>query len=80
MQSQNYTETIRPIGRDKQLEYGWGDVLRWYAVRAWRTIEIWQERARQRRALDGLSDAALKDIGLTKADVWSEVQKPRWRK
>jgi uncharacterized protein YjiS (DUF1127 family) len=37
------------------------------------------ERARQRRALLGLDDRMLKDIGLTRADVDGECRKPFWR-
>ena len=39
----------------------------------------WQERLRQRRHLDGLDDRLLKDIGLSRADVAREVDKPFWR-
>ena len=37
------------------------------------------ERARQRRALRGLSDAMLRDLGLTRGDVARETEKPFWR-
>jgi uncharacterized protein YjiS (DUF1127 family) len=36
-------------------------------------------RARQRRDLASLSDHALRDIGLSRSDVESEVGKPFWR-
>ena len=39
----------------------------------------WQERASQRRHLDSLGDRALKDIGLSRADVAGESAKPFWR-
>lgn len=38
------------------------------------------ERRRQRRALLSLDDRILKDIGLTRADVWLEARKPPWRR
>lgn len=38
----------------------------------------WQERARQRYRLAELDDRMLKDIGLTRADVAREVEKPFW--
>ena len=37
------------------------------------------ERSRQRRSLLELSDARLRDIGLTRADVAEEAAKPFWR-
>lgn len=43
------------------------------------TLEAWAERRRQRRALLELSDHALKDIGLNRADAWEEGTKPFWR-
>jgi uncharacterized protein YjiS (DUF1127 family) len=39
----------------------------------------WAERARQRRALLSLDDWMLKDIGLSRADVMREYDKPVWR-
>lgn len=38
-----------------------------------------RERARQRRELLELSDCALKDIGLTRADAIAQAMKPLWR-
>lgn len=43
------------------------------------TLIDWQERANQRHALASLSDAALRDLGLSRADVETEVSKPFWR-
>ena len=43
------------------------------------TLEAWAERRRQRRALLQLSDHALKDIGLNRADAFEEGTKPFWR-
>ena len=40
----------------------------------------WQERARQRRQLLGLSDRALQDFGASRADADKEGGKPAWRK
>ncbi len=39
----------------------------------------WQETWRQRKHLASLDDAALKDIGLSRADVAAELKKPVWR-
>jgi uncharacterized protein YjiS (DUF1127 family) len=48
-------------------------------VAAAATIELWMERAGQRRQLARLNDFQLKDIGLSGADVENEVSRPFWR-
>lgn len=45
-----------------------------------RYILTWSERIRQRRALLALDDWMLKDIGLSRADVMRECDKPFWQK
>jgi uncharacterized protein YjiS (DUF1127 family) len=42
-------------------------------------VVIWQERAQSRTRLERLDDAALKDMGLDRADVSRETEKPVWR-
>lgn len=44
-----------------------------------RRIAAGYRRYRQRRALLALSDAMLKDIGISRADAWHEADKPWWR-
>ena len=39
----------------------------------------WQQRARDRRQLASLSNHMLRDIGLTRADVFAEASKPFWQ-
>ena len=39
----------------------------------------WNTRGRQRHDLANLNDDALRDIGLTRADVRREISKPFWR-
>lgn len=39
----------------------------------------WQERARQRYALQQFDDRMLRDIGLSRAEVERECTKPFWR-
>lgn len=46
---------------------------------AFMLIARWIERARQRRALAGLDDQMLRDIGITRADAVREAEKPFWR-
>lgn len=43
-------------------------------------IREWRRRARSRAELAALDDRTLRDIGLTRADVWAEIDKPFWRK
>ncbi len=44
----------------------------------WETVLSWLETHRQRRALARLDDRALRDIGISRADVWQEVNRPFW--
>ena len=46
---------------------------------AFARLATWQARAAQRHHLSTLDDHVLKDIGLTRADVSAEVNKPFWR-
>jgi len=43
------------------------------------TLECWQERRRQRRALAALSNAMLKDIGVERGEALRESGKPFWQ-
>ena len=52
--------------------------LQRFATSVFATVLEWQERARQRYRLAELDDRMLKDIGLTRADVNREVEKPFW--
>ncbi|MCD5984986.1 MULTISPECIES: DUF1127 domain-containing protein [Pseudomonas] len=38
----------------------------------------WQELHRQRRLLAQMSDGALKDLGLSRADIQQEIERPFW--
>ena len=40
---------------------------------------VWHDRARERRALLGLNDLQLRDIGISRADAGGEGSKPFWR-
>jgi uncharacterized protein YjiS (DUF1127 family) len=55
-----------------------GRTLQRFASTVFTTVLEWQERAHQRYRLAELDDRMLKDIGLTRADVTREVQKPFW--
>jgi uncharacterized protein YjiS (DUF1127 family) len=43
-----------------------------------RQVTEWQRRRRSRHELEGLSDATLQDIGITRCDAHRELQKPFW--
>ncbi|MFY9693224.1 MAG: DUF1127 domain-containing protein [Xanthobacteraceae bacterium] len=43
-----------------------------------RRIGEWQRRSRSRQELEGLSDATLRDIGITRCDAHREIHKPFW--
>ncbi len=49
---------------------------RWYVLR---TIEMWWQRQRERTRLAQLDDRMLKDIGLVRGDVDSEINKGFWQ-
>ncbi len=42
-------------------------------------LEAWLDRRRSRRALQGLTDHALKDIGLTRADLARPDPEASWQ-
>jgi uncharacterized protein YjiS (DUF1127 family) len=63
------------LERDRALPRGWGAALRSLFEHAMQ----WYERSRQRRQLAQLTDHMLRDIGLSRADVWAECEKPFWR-
>jgi uncharacterized protein YjiS (DUF1127 family) len=70
------TTTIPRVGAatDPGRRSGLGAVLRWAD-----TLVTWLERDGQRRALLKLDDRMLGDIGLSRADVEREAEKPFWR-
>ena len=43
------------------------------------TLRLWRQRARSRRALVGLTDRELTDIGICRYDARFESAKPFWR-
>jgi len=42
-------------------------------------LREWRHRARSRAELATLDERMLRDIGVTRADVWRETSKPFWR-
>ena len=47
--------------------------------RATPLYQIWLARLKQRRHLARLSDAMLKDIGISRSDAAAEINKPFWK-
>jgi uncharacterized protein YjiS (DUF1127 family) len=43
------------------------------------TLRAWRQRSRERAELARLHDRTLRDIGVTRCDVWHEINKPFWR-
>ena len=56
----------------------WRDRLLRTGGRLLERLLAWLDRANQRHRLAMLDDRMLKDIGLTRAEVTYEVQKPFW--
>ena len=44
------------------------------------TLQLWRRRSRERAQLATLDDRMLRDIGVSRADIWDEIHKPFWRK
>lgn len=56
-----------------------GDVSRksiWSAL--YQRMVRWYQLGQQRRTLAALSDSALKDLGLSRADIHEESERPFW--
>lgn len=48
-------------------------------ARVKQAVDEWRARISERRQLTGLDERMLRDIGLTKLDIWHEANKPFWR-
>jgi uncharacterized protein YjiS (DUF1127 family) len=65
-----YVRVLKPASHDSWIER----LLKTMKKHAYR----WYELHRQRRQLASLSDAALKDLGLSRADVYQEAGQHFW--
>ena len=48
--------------------------------RVFTALRQWRQRSRDRAELARFDERMLSDIGITRADVWREINKPFWRK
>jgi uncharacterized protein YjiS (DUF1127 family) len=55
-----------------------GDLILALVWRAAVALVTWQERGRQRRHLASLDDYLLRDLGISRSDVYAELRKPFW--
>ena len=46
--------------------------------KVWPKVGYWRELSRQRSQLNKMSDALLKDTGISRADAESEAERPFW--
>jgi uncharacterized protein YjiS (DUF1127 family) len=53
--------------------------LRQALSRIFLALRQWRRRSRERAELARLDDRMLRDIGITRGDVWDEINKPFWR-
>ena len=62
--------TTTMTGFQTRRMFSWDQVIR--------RIGEWQRLSRSRQELQGLSDATLRDIGITRCDAHREMSKPFW--
>ena len=48
--------------------------------RVFTALREWRHRSRERAELARFDERMLSDIGITRAEVWREINKPFWRK
>ena len=48
--------------------------------RIFAALQQWRRRSRDRAELARFDERMLSDIGITRAEVWREINKPFWRK
>ena len=53
--------------------------LRAVLLQSFSRLREWRRRSRERAELAKFDERMLRDIGLSRADAWFEVNKPFWR-
>ena len=71
---------VPAVPLDPQAPATLGAALAHAAARALESVMEWHDRSMQRHSLASLDDYALKDLGLSRADVDGEARKPFWRR
>jgi len=69
----------RPDARWRYVRNPLGQALLWLFFAASRPFILWQNRLRDRDALQRMPDHILRDIGLNAAELRAEASKPFWR-
>ena len=62
--------TATTVSSNRNRSFSWDHIAR--------RIAEWQRRSRSRQELQGLSDATLLDLGITRCDAQRESRKPFW--
>ncbi|MFM9845462.1 MAG: DUF1127 domain-containing protein [Dongiaceae bacterium] len=71
--------TISKIPTGLKERLSWHKELHLRLIKAADALLIWYDRARERQALLSMDDHMLRDIGLSRADIWDEARKPFWQ-
>jgi uncharacterized protein YjiS (DUF1127 family) len=66
----------RAMGTTTMTSFRTHRLSRWGQIKL--SIAEWQRRSRSRHELENLSDATLRDIGITRCEAHREMQKPFW--
>ncbi len=78
-QSMNTASTGASARASQGASNGYGNGFGRALVALFDTVADWSERRRQRRALQALPDHLLHDIGVSRAEVAQEADKPFWK-
>jgi uncharacterized protein YjiS (DUF1127 family) len=68
-----------PISQKSRRREAWRLLARGFGF-ADAVLREWRRRSRDRAALAMLDDRMLRDIGISRVDVWQEVDKPFWKR
>ena len=72
-------QTMGNFGRGSGLRQGHNSYLGEGLVNAFNTLQNWLERSRTRGHLYQMPEYMLRDIGVSRAEVEEEWQKPFWK-